>query len=394
MKRSRRSDRSILLLIVIIVVALSASAYGYWRSRTDVFTVKLKEGKPVATLFVVSHQEELLFLDLFLYHPQTNKGGLFYIPANLGSRLESLDRVDRIAVLYDPDKFSPLLAKVEQLVDIAVPFYIDMSLADIVRLVDLVGGLNIFISNPVDSAVAGSRVLLPSGSVLLDGDKIRDFLMYEEPLEEEEERVRRKQKFVEALLRKMGDAEVSDYLLEREPLRYFRTTVHSNLDGRALASFIREMSRLEADSLSSQSVLGRAQRIDGVEGEVLFPHFEGELIKQNIKQLVETITSDVPTLEDSFVVTMEILNGTPRNGLAGRTRVLFESYGFDVVSIGNADSNEYSRTLVIDRKGTVGAAQRVAEVIECQSVETALDPEAEVAVTVILGKDFDRRYCK
>jgi hypothetical protein len=130
--------------------------------------------------------------------------------------------------------------------------------------------------------------------------------------------------------------------------------------------------------------------------ELLFPHFEGQLLKEIVKQTGETIASAEPGLEEELTVALEILNGTSVPGLARRAASVFQSFGYEIVSLGNADSADYLNTVVLDRKGRLEAAQKAAELIRCQRVYSRLSEGGDMAidVTVILGKDFDGRYCK
>ena len=289
---------------------------------------------------------------------------------------------------------SPIKKKVEQILDLPVLFYFDISLNGLSDFVDLVGGLELFISNPVNIDQGERPVLLPSGSVLLDGDKIKDYLTYELPLEEDRERVGRKQKVLHSLLKKIGNPATNAYLLEKDVFKLVRSYLKSNLTSKSLRSFILELGKLKTDRLIFQRVLGSIKKVDGVDGPILFPHYEGNLIKQTIRQTIETISSDDPKYDDTLIVSIEILNGTETDGLAKRTKALYESFGFDVVSFGNADHDEYLNTLVLDRKGKSYAAEKVAEVIKCERIHSKLDSESSADITLILGKDFDGRYCK
>jgi len=393
MRRSRKSDKSILLLLVIIAIVVATALVGVYTFRTDPLTKKIKAGEPFAVLFLVHDNEDLRFLQLLLYHPETHRGGLFYIPPNLGTKIPSLERFDRLAMLYSAENTSTLRQKLEQITDIEIPFYLSISTQDIVNLVDLAGGLELFISNPVDIEYGEKRILLPSGSVLLDGDKTRDYITYEQELEEDREIVGRRQKFLTALLKKMGVPSVSDLLLQADGFRLLREYLDTNLNAKALRALVAEMQELQTDRMVYQRVLGNARNIDGVEGPLLFPHYDGNLIKQTIKQNLETIASPETGGEDTLTVTMEILNGTSVDGLAGRTEVLYESFGFEVISVRNADHDRYLNTVILDRKGKFRAAERASDVIRCSRVYSRLDPESNVDVTLILGKDFDGRYC-
>jgi hypothetical protein len=105
-------------------------------------------------------------------------------------------------------------------------------------------------------------------------------------------------------------------------------------------------------------------------------------------------------------LTLEILNGTMRNGLAGRTSQVFKSFGYDEARVANAQSQDREETVIIDRIGNLTAARKVANIIQCDNVisrpQQATEEPAEapaatrerIDVTIILGKDFDGRYCK
>jgi anionic cell wall polymer biosynthesis LytR-Cps2A-Psr (LCP) family protein len=396
MKRTKRTDKSYLLLILIITVGIIAAVFGFLNLRTDAFTSKLKEKDPVIILFIVSEEGRLYFLDMFLYNPGTKKAGLFYIPSNLGSRIESLDRFDKIDVLYFPDNIEPLRRKLEQVTNLSISYYIDISMQNIGRLVDLLGGLELFISNPVDIDTGKERYLLPSGSVLLDGSKVRDYLKYEEEIEEDSERVRRKQNFFGALLKKLGNPATNAFVLDKQVFPYLKSFLNSNLNVRALKSLLEELTRLKAERLLTQGqrVLGNLKIVEGVEGEVLFPYHDGNLMKQTISQNLATIASEENNFDDTTLISMEILNGTNQDGLAKRTKVLFESFGFEILSIRNAEHDQYLNTLILDRKGKIESAERAAKVIRCERIYTKIETGVNVDITLILGKDFDGRYCK
>jgi anionic cell wall polymer biosynthesis LytR-Cps2A-Psr (LCP) family protein len=390
-RRKRKWDKSVFLLILIVLVVLAAGAFGYFQLRTDLFTEKLKQGDPVAVLFCVSGDKEYGFFEVLLYHPRTNRGAILFIPGNVGMIIESLKKVDRIEVLYNRGNLGPLIAKIEELTGLDISFYIDLQDAEVRNEVDLLGGLELFVPNPVDVTLAGRRVLLPSGSVVLDGDKIREFISYREELENEVDYVGRKQKFLQAFLKATAE---TDLLANREVFSVFRENMDTNLNSRALGSFVDALKNLDTDKIIFQRVLGSSRVVDGK--ELLFPHFDGQLLKEIVRQTQETIASQEPFSKDELTVAVEVLNGTSVAGLARRAANVFQSFGYDVVSVANADSSDYQKTVVLDRKGRIEAAQRVADLIGCQRVYSRLEESGDLTidVTIVLGTDFDGRYCK
>jgi anionic cell wall polymer biosynthesis LytR-Cps2A-Psr (LCP) family protein len=373
------------------MVVAAAGVFGYFQLRTDPFTEKLKSGEPLALLFCVGGDQEYGFFEVLLYQPETHRGAILFIPGNVGMIIESLNKVDRIDALYDRGNLKPLIEKVEELTAIDIPFYIDLQDGEVRNLVDLLGGVELFIPNPVDTEYGGRRIFLPSGSVVLDGDKIREFIAYEEEMENEVDSVGRKQRFLQSLLQSISE---SDLLEQKSALSLLRANMNTNLSSRALSSFLTELRELNYDKLVFQRVLGSYRIVDGK--ELLFPHFDGQLLKEIVKQTIETISSQDPFAEDELTVAIEVLNGTNVGGLARRAANVFQSFGYDVVSVANADNQDYQKTVVLDRKGRLEVAQRVAELIRCQRVYSRLEETGDMTidVTIILGTDFDGRYCK
>lgn len=391
-RRSRKPDRSVILLALIILVVAASGVYAFLQLRVDQITDALKKKLPLNTLFIFSDGDKALFFEVFFYTPDTRKGSLFYVPANLGGVIPRLNKVDGIDALYRRSNPAGVKSRIEDLLGVQIPCIIDISGQDVVELVDLIGGLDVFIPNPVDLSSGGIRVLLPSGSVSLDGNKARQYISYRDPLETEQDLISRRQKFLQSLLKGLG--EKNAFLLQRPALRKLKSLVRTNLSLRALASFVQEMGRFDSERMVLQRVLGTTRTVDG--RDLLFPHQEGELLKEAVKQAMAANASSEFVAPDSLSVTVEVLNGTKTPGLATRARELLQSYDLEVMPPNNADNDQYQNTVVLDRKGKMEDAKKVADIIRCTRIYSKPDPQMDQAVdvTVILGKDFDGRFVK
>lgn len=388
----RKPGRGMIFLVPIIITILAMLIIFYRQLRTDAVAELIKKNKPIKTLFVFSENNEVRFCELYIYNPATNKGAIYYIPGHLGSIIEKLNRVDRISVLYNPQNMEPLKSKIEELLGVEIPFFIDLRKDVIVNLVDLLGGIEVFIPNPVDIDYFGERILLPSGSRILDGDKTVVFLYYEEEHESDLDRIIRKQKFLQSLFKRFNES--IDLLSKREPFLYLKKIFNTNFSSRALRSFIRETTAVDAERIIRQKVTGNITVVDGK--ELLFPHYEGQVLKRSLEQILETLSSSEMILEEELTIGVEVLNGTNINGLASRTAKLFQSFGFEIINVENALHDQYQNTIVLDRKNKPELAKQVADIIRCGRHDTSIDADTEISidVTVILGKDFDGRYCK
>jgi polyisoprenyl-teichoic acid--peptidoglycan teichoic acid transferase len=391
-RRSRKADRSIILLVIILAIVAATGVYAYILLQEDLITGALKKKLPLNTLFIFSSGEKALFFEVFFYNPQTRKGSLFYVPANVGGVIQNINKVDGIDVLYSRRGPAVLKKKIEDILGVTLQSVIDIGREETGRLVDLLGGVEVFIPNPVDLSWDDRRILLPSGSVTLDGDKARDFMSYQDPLESDAEMIGRRQRFLQALLKSFG--ENSAFLLQRAPFRLASTLVRTNLRPRALRSFVQEMGRFDSERMVLQRVLGTTRSVDG--RDLLFPHQEGELLKQAVKQALAANASSEFVAPDALSVTVEVLNGTRTAGLANRARDLLQSYDFEVMAPNNADNDQYVNTVVLDRKGSIDNAKKVADIIHCTRIFSKPDPQMDQAVdvTLILGRDFDGRFVK
>lgn len=390
--------KGFLFLLIIILIIAGTGIFLYLQLRVDPVSEAVKKGDPIQVLMVFHDGDSLLFSEVLFYHPGTTKAALFDIPPDVGMLIESAERIDRIDLVFDPQKIQPYKEKVEELLDQPIGFHIVFDTQDLERFIDLLGGVELFIANPVDIVEEERIVLLPSGSLVLDGRKSTDFIVYREERESDVERISRRQRLVQAMLRGIGRE--TTVLTHPTTLPVVRRLVDTDMGRSALVSLFEEMTRLDSERIVFQRVLGVKRKVD--ENVLLFPHSEGNWLKKTVVQTLDSIASmDVVSVED-LNVSVEILNGTDRGGLAARTAALFESFGYEVGRVGNADSFDIEQTVVVYHGGDLLQAQKIANVIKCTNITNEREGidgdqrllEQSIDITIILGIDFDGRYCK
>jgi hypothetical protein len=88
-------------------------------------------------------------------------------------------------------------------------------------------------------------------------------------------------------------------------------------------------------------------------------------------------------------IQVEVLNATAIPRLAQRGTDRLRNQGFDVVHFGNASGYHADSSLVLDRVGDPEAAGAVARAIGVSRVRSEPDSTLFLAVTVILGTDWE-----
>lgn len=87
-------------------------------------------------------------------------------------------------------------------------------------------------------------------------------------------------------------------------------------------------------------------------------------------------------------VRVEVLNAAGIPGLARAATEQLRERGFDVVFYGNATGQAPDTSLVLDRVGATGNAERVAEALGIERTRTEVDSTLFVDVSVVIGRDW------
>ncbi|WP_296324843.1 LCP family protein [Treponema sp. UBA3813] len=398
MKNSNpNSNKGAFLLLLIFVILISVTVGLALSLRVSTVDENLKSDRVIKTLVVMEDKNRVLFTDVFIYYPISQRGALINILENTGAIFSSLGRVDSIDSVYLEKGIDAYKSEIENLVGQTIPFYIILNLTKFGELTDMLGGMKIFVPSPVDvKNEDGLRYLLPSGVVSLDGDKIRTYLNYEKSDEPEEDLIERRQNVLMAFFSALSRNE--KIIKNKKSFEVISKKMTSNLDDDEFYRLVSVISAVDSEHLVPQTITGSKRVVDGK--TLLFPYYDGQLIKDVFKQVSNSLISlDNANVNRTYV--LEIQNGTTVQGLARNTMALLQSAGYDILTTGNADSNDYDKTVIINHIGNAEIAKSLGDFIRCENiVDESVSADADstsasnVDFTIILGKDFDGRYVK
>ena len=401
----RDEQKGILFLILIFGIIAGVSVFVALSLRTDTVGKSLENDQVIRTLYVLDDGEgNALMTEVVIYYPVSKKAAVVNIPYNVGGIYRVLEgvegtqgRTDGIAVIYREKGIAAYLRQIENLLGTSIPFYSIVTIDDFITLTDMMGGLRVFISAPVDSLSAdGERWLLPSGAVTLDGDKVSTYVRYRLSEETDADVYERYQNIMIAYFTQLSENKAM--ILAKKNINKFLPLFSSNLDAKDFTTHMSLLAEMNTEYIIKQNVTGRLSTVDGK--QLLFPLNGGEFIKQAVAQSTNMLISTGNTMTSRIYV-LEIQNGTTVQGLAHNTAILFQNASYDILSTLNADRNDYEKTVIIDHIGNREIAKMVGDFIRCTNIQeeevrndTANESVASVDFTIILGKDFDGRYVR
>ena len=385
-------DRAIILIVAILVVLGGAAVLVASYVRTDEISELEEAGGQVSILVTIDVPGERLISQVLYLDTATSRAALFDIPANTGVVVESLNRVDGIDTVYRTSGVDAFREEVADLLGAPVDYQLVMSIDDLEMLVDFLEGVPLFVADIPD--FGPDALLIPSGDVVLDGAQMQMYVGFAPEGERDRERIARAQKAVAGLIGRLG--EQAALVSEPDAATAILAGIETNLDRRGLVSLANVLGSLELDRIITRQVEGTIRQVETEETSeaLLFPHQEGRWLEESVRQVIDNLKTNESLRDENIVITLEILNGTSNSGLARRTAELYQSYGFDVVTVGNAARDDVGETLIIDRTGNEIFANRTAEIIRATSVELELEAGTGVDVTIVLGEDFDGRYVR
>jgi len=393
-----KGDASILLLVLIVLLLVFGIVFSMISFRSNPVEEAFSANRVVNTLFVIEDNKMPISTYVLMYYPVTKRAAIFDIPGNLGLLISKINRVDRIDRVYDPARIGNYQNEIEKLLGVEINFSIVITKENLVSIVDLLEGVEIFIPSPVSYKDGDGVILFPSGMTVLDGDKASLYATYSLPHEDNEMEVFRRHRFFLGLLKRQ--IQMNEKLNNPQAAKMYHSFFRTSMNQRTMMLLFNEFVRIDTDRTNIQAIGGSLKEVSGQ--MLIIPHWDG-IVKEVVRQTLGALTREIEIHLLDSVLTVEVLNGTAINGLAGKTADMLRSFGYDIISIANADQNNYDSTVIIHRSGDENIVKEFADIINCNNIRreivnekedasSAQDYEYKADVTLIIGRNFNGRY--
>jgi polyisoprenyl-teichoic acid--peptidoglycan teichoic acid transferase len=351
---------------------------------------------------------------LFTIDPISKTAGMLSIPRDLWVNIPGFDhgKINTAHALGQSYKLpggGPALAAktVEDFLGVPVQYYAVISFAAFTHMVNQIGCIDIwaFEDLDIDPVGKGNTIhLTKDKGYCMNGKTLLAYARDRKTKGGDIDRARRTQQVILALKDKVLDPANFPTMVAKAPALYrdIASGINTNLtfdDAMKLAMLAKDISTSDIKSSVidyTMSTLAMVKADDGTDMSILVP------IPDKIRELRDQVFAesgsikpfaqgDPAQLAAAEGASLEVLNGTYTQGLAGKTGDYFKSLGFNVASVGNPDKLGYPRTVIIDHRGKPYMTKYLSDLFKVTSpsqFQIKYDPASTADVTIILGDDW------
>ncbi len=353
-----------LVSFFIFLIVIAVGSYLYINLKSNRVEQIAREEGVIRVLFLFREEKELVDMSLMFFgREESNAIGGIVIPRNTAMLQGNPPQMLPIDTTYAPTKMELFREEVEAWINLSIHYVVSIDVADdFSNLIDLVQGTYTTLVDGPRTLIDGSDYRRLQNSGLID---------YQDLL-------------VELLLVLAAEESIIQSSIGYSLLRTYMESTMSRDELTTILLYTKNVNRNETITIQLR---GLYRAVSGVDELLLFPHEDGFWLRNTLSALNETILdNDIP---NRFLITVEVLNGTRREGLARRTANHLFSMGFQFVSVGNAGSNTVENTEIFGSTVTEKELRYVQDILEIEQSQYISSLEQVVDVTISLGNDFD-----
>jgi len=344
--------------------------------------------------------------------PVTLSGGMLSIPRDLwvpipGYEEGRINTAHYLGDVYDYPGGGPALAAKTVQYNLGVPLhhYARFNFTAFERLVDLIGGVDVYVEAEIsdlaypDEGYGYDPLYIPAGSQHFNGEMALKYARTRHSAGGDFDRAKRQQQVVIAIFEQVTRLDLLPQLAQRAPELWqtLQDSVVTDLTLDQVIALAKLASEVKPDNIRYAVIDENYTQFwstpDGQ--QVLIP------LRDRIRELrdyIFTTSAPMPQQEEDPAArlkaegaTIEVLNGTAQEGLAGLTSSRLQQQGLQVARTDNADRSDYAESLIIVYTGKTYTAEYIAHVLGLPLtavVHGGADSNAQYDLSVILGADY------
>ncbi len=364
---NNKYSKLIITAVLIIIIFLGINFY---KKRNRNVIDEIISMKDMINILIagrnVYNDNTFNFFALITINPVNNNIGITFIPPDYrimmnddGTKVKKISELD----LYYFDRIKYTLKKDIQM---NVPFYVKLYSTDVVRIVDMIEGIDLFFLDK-----AGNSQKNKFGLQYLDGEKCVQYINSSE----QNSIYMKYDRILDLMLTLYNDRDVRKKLFTYEFIDEVFRNIKTNLMPRELYSISEIVSN--KGNVDSTLLPGGFNNGYYVVDEVSYTTYQQEFLK-----------SLVVSTESEPNVKIKILNGTSVPGLARKLRNDLIRDGMNVVEFGTSNYPIIYDSIIICRKSDTKSVNKIAEMTGIGKIYFVTDTTQLNNILIIVGEDM------
>ena len=341
------------------------------------------------------------------------KLGMLSIPRDLWVNIPGFEARDRINTAnFKGDAFrlpggGPNLAMETIAVNLGIQVdnYIRINFTAFETLIDEINGIDVDVPQDIDDprypdcCDGYDPLYISRGTTHMDGTLALKYARTRATYGGDFDRAARQQQVLIAVRDKILNMKMLPQIVTRAPKLYstLSDSYDTDLTLEQLVDLIGLVNDIDRDSIDSAVInadylMNEFTTSEGAQVVLLdsqaFRKLREQMFYKPAPYTKSTIDTNILALDE--IATIEIQNGSARDGIANMTSEYLTEQGFSVVSVGNADQFNYENTIIYDYSGSYYTTRWIAEHFKVQPTHIIdiSDPNSPVDVRIIIGQDF------
>lgn len=393
--------------LVCFVMVMSAGTYIFLDSLLDkgqafsdngnlISEDKLPERKERVNVLVVgvdaknsvkSEHTRTDTMMLATFDPNTKKVGVISIPRDTRVVIRGRRGKEKINHAHAYGGMSLSMKAVKDLLGVPVHYYVKVNYAAVGKIVDDVGGVEMYVPRNMNyydpKADPPLRINLKKGNQILDSNKAMQFIRYRKGYQNQDlGRIDAQHEFIKALANKL----LSPKIIIKLPkiIETFNTYVDTNMPVTQMIKYASYGKDIDLESVNMVTIPGKPEMINGLWYYIPNTKQMDEMVKQVIEgtYMVSSKTKSK--------VSIEVLNGSNKNGLATKVANELKQKGYNIINIGNAKGMKYDQSHIYDRRSNDEETKKISQILDIKKVEKKTSTDTKADITIILGNDIKR----
>jgi len=325
---------------------------------------------------------------LISFDPEIKEVGLINIPRDTRVYIsEQVFAYEKIAHAHAYGGPSLAVKTVEDFLNVPIHYYVRVDFEAFKKAVNVLNGIDFDVPQDMkyDDPAQNLYIDLKKGPQTLDGDKALQLVRFREYVDGDISRIAIQQQFLKAVVKKL--ASMASVLKLPELVQTLSPYIKTDLSPDDILNLAYMAAGVSVDNVKMATLPGSDKWIDDGQGELSYWVADREATDKTVDELARGISK-----ERNATIAVAIQNGNGVAGAADKLATILRDKGFNVVSVGNSNKQDYEETRIIAPSDKRSSQYLVSNSIrdDCPDAKSVVDGVPNgVDVLIIVGKDFN-----